>query len=77
MRETLTPPDVLNAVTAIAVADLRRNDNQPVRDAVFEACEALISAGLVPIDTAPDVWRCCEQNQQNTVDALRSYLERQ
>lgn len=77
MRDSMTSTDILRAATELAVADIAQTQSPNIKRSIFQACEALLEAGLIPIETAPDVWRCCEQNQANTVEALRAYIDRQ
>ncbi|MEG3619493.1 hypothetical protein V5T82_13580 [Magnetovibrio sp. PR-2] len=77
MHNELSVADILNAATKLAVADISKANSVHIKRSVMDACEALIDAGLVPIDVAPEVRRCCDINQQHTVDALRTYLDSQ
>ena len=77
MPETISQADILSSVTALAVAELRSSHAATLKSALREACEALIEAGLIPIGVAPEVWRCCSENDQDTVSALREYINAQ
>ncbi|MEG3619821.1 hypothetical protein V5T82_15250 [Magnetovibrio sp. PR-2] len=77
MLNELSLADILNAATQLAVADISKSPSVHIKTSVHDACEALIDAGLVPIDVAPEVWRCCDETQQHTIDALRTYLNSQ
>lgn len=74
MHETVTQADILKAATTLAAIELKRYDSATLKSALHEACEALISAGLVPISVTPEVWRCCNENDENTLYALRQYI---
>ncbi|OEJ67380.1 hypothetical protein [Magnetovibrio blakemorei] len=75
MRNEMNVTDILHAVTELAVADISRSGSPQIKCSVMEACEALIDAGLIPIEVGPDIWRCCENHQHNSIAALRSYIE--
>lgn len=75
MHKDFSVADILKAVTQLAVADISKSQSVHIKTSVIDACEALIEAGFIPVDVAPDVWRCCDIHQQQTVDALRTYLE--
>lgn len=77
MHETVSQADIIRSATALAVADMQTSNSTTMKSALNEACEALISAGLIPIGVAPDVWRCCSEDDENTVRALRDYINAQ
>lgn len=77
MHDTVSQADILRSVTALAVAELKSSHAATMKSALHEACEALIEAGLIPIGIAPEIWRCCNENDQDTVKALREYINAQ
>lgn len=77
MHEDICQSDILQAVTALAVAEMRNSPNVMMSSAVHDACQSLISAGLVPIDVSPEVWRCVNENDAHAVNALRQYINAQ
>lgn len=77
MHETVSQSDIIRSATALAVAEMQTSSSATMQSALYEACESLISTGLVPIGIAPDVWRCCNENDQDTVRALRDYINAQ
>lgn len=77
MHETVSQAEILRSATALAVADMQSSNTVTMHSALYEACEALISTGLVPIGVAPEVWRCCNENDPDTVRALRDYINAQ
>ena len=74
MHETVSQADILQAATTLAVSEMQTSNSATMQSALHEACEALISTGLIPIGVAPEVWRCCNENDQETVRALRDYI---
>jgi hydroxymethylglutaryl-CoA reductase len=77
MHETVSQADILRSVTALAVAEMQSSSSATMKSALNEACEALISTGLIPIGVAPEVWRCCNEDDETTVKALRNYINAQ
>lgn len=77
MYETITQTDILRAVTELSVAELQCSANSSVSEAVHDACEALIAAGLIPLDVSPEVWRCVDENNERSVETLRQYINTQ
>lgn len=77
MHETVSQSDIIRSATALAVAEMQTSSSATMQSALYEACASLISTGLVPVGIAPDVWRCCNENDQDTVRALRDYINAQ
>ena len=77
MHESVSQADILQAATASIVAEMQTSNSATMQSALHEACESLISTGLIPIGVAPEVWRCCNESDERAVKALHDYVNAQ